>query len=65
MNVQEMIDVLESINDKALPVCIDDWNVQYESPAVAKSVQLCDAEYLHCGLSRMAGKYVCIGIDDA
>jgi hypothetical protein len=60
MNVQQMINELQKVQDKTLPVCIEDWSERYLPPAVSSAPKLCNAEYLHCGKAKLNGMYICI-----
>ena len=61
MNVQQLINALQTIQNKELPVCIEDWNSQCQVPALADVVELFDGKYLHCGVDFFKGPFVYIG----
>ena len=45
MNVQEMIDQLMKIEDKTLPVCVEDWSEQYQEAALAYKPMIVEGPY--------------------
>ena len=63
MNVQELIDKLQKIEDKSLPVCIEDWNERYRNPAVLTEVEQWDSAYLVSGKGDVLGKYISLGAE--
>jgi len=65
MNVQEMIDALQKIEDKTLPLCVEDWNEMYASPAIASKPEICNGSYKYCGHPNLQGEYVCISAEES
>ncbi len=66
MNVQQLIEALQTIQNKDLPVCIEDWNEQIQPPAVAEEVDLIltHGVFFQSGRGRINGPYVFIGTKD-
>ena len=65
MNVQDMIDLLNKVEDKQLPICIEDWNENYRVPAVITNIDNCiDSRYLVLGDGEKIGDYICLEAGD-
>lgn len=63
MNVKELIEILNKIENKELPLCLADWSEEYMPNSVADSVEeINNAEYLTIGEGRQVGSYVLITI---
>ena len=64
MTVQDLIDALQKIEDKSLPVCMADWNEGSRPPVlinVVEPVKNCGYMILSQGFSRQS--FVCLDVD--
>ena len=62
MNVKELIEILNKVEDKSIPVCIADWSECYMPDGVADQVTEENGEYLVVGKERKTGRHVLITI---
>lgn len=62
--VKDMIDALEKIDNKDLPICIDDWNEQYKSPAIVGNISVYHECVYFDDSGRAIGDFVCIETKD-
>ena len=62
MKLKEFIEKLKTF-DQELPVCLDDWNEQYQAPneSVAEKMEESSGKYGNKDNKYVTGRYLCIG----
>ena len=63
MKIKDLIEILEGIEDKEIPVCLSDWNEQYMTDGVCNSATVENSKYLIVGSEYKQGLYLLLGIE--